>query len=35
MPPSNIFDLIKLLHEPAEKWGVAGVENFISGDSAF
>lgn len=35
MPPNNVFDLIKLLHEPAEKWGVAGVENFISGDSTF
>ncbi|MDH2879771.1 hypothetical protein [Bacillus cytotoxicus] len=35
MPPNNVFDLIKLLHEPVEKWGVDGVEKLLPSDSTF
>ena len=35
MPPNNIFDLIKLLHEPVEKWGMEGIEQLLPGDSTF
>lgn len=35
MPPNNIFDLIKLLHEPVEKWGMDGIEKLLPGDATF
>ncbi|MFY0217238.1 hypothetical protein [Bacillus cereus] len=34
-PPNNVFDLIKLLHEPVEKWGMDGVEKLLPSDSTF
>nr|WP_254865046.1 hypothetical protein [Bacillus cereus] len=35
MPPNNVFDLIKLLHEPVEKWGMDGIEKLLPSDSTF
>ncbi|PER25006.1 restriction endonuclease-related protein [Bacillus cereus] len=35
MHPNNVFDLIKLLHEPVEKWGIDGIEKLLPSDSTF